>query len=297
MKKFLALLLLLLNYVVANAQISEEDPKVIWAQADTSQQVLGAQVSITVEYRSESLLIEPTDSISGALLLEGSNDTTETHIVSTRTYLLLDTGTVVFPPWKVDWNGHRYATSIIYINVSLSPLNEDIQREENRALKTVGFNLWWWMRHYWLYLTAVLISIVAIIILLRNYRKRSIKELVIPEVPRDLFAEAIAGLAKLRKEKSWEVDAKGYYVKLGDLVRIYLGAQTGLPLAEQTTNDSMDMLKNKWTDAQLQAYQYILTRADYVKFAKGRVDVSEHLEALDQAESLILEFKPAAHDS
>ena len=96
MKKFLALLLLLLNYFVANAQISEEDPTVIWAQADTSQQVLGAQVSITVEYRSESLLIEPTDSISGALLLEGSNDTTETHIVSTRTYLLLDTGTVVF---------------------------------------------------------------------------------------------------------------------------------------------------------------------------------------------------------
>ena len=297
MKKFLALLLLLLNYVVANAQISEEDPKVIWAQADTSQQVLGAQVIITVEYRSESLLFEPTDSISGAVLVESSNDTTETHIVSKRKYLLLDTGTLVFPPWKVDWNGHKYATSVININVSLSPLNKDIQREENRALKTVGFNLWWWIRHYWLYLTSALVSIVAIIILLRIYRKRSIKQLVIQEIPRDLFAEAIAGLAKLRKEKSWEVDAKGYYVNLGDLVRIYLGAQTGLPLAEQTTNDSMDMLKNRWTDSQLQAYQYILTRADYVKFAKGRVDVSEHLEALDRAESLILEFKPAAHDS
>ena len=297
MKKFLALLLLLLNYVVANAQISEEDPKVIWAQADTSQQVLGAQVIITVEYRSESLLFEPTDSISGAVLVESSNDTTETHIVSKRKYLLLDTGTLVFPPWKVDWNGHQYATSVININVSLSPLNKDIQREENRALKTVGLNLWWWIRHYWLYLTSALVSIVAIIILLRIYRKRSIKQLVIQEIPRDLFAEAIAGLAKLRKEKSWEVDAKGYYVNLGDLVRIYLGAQTGLPLAEQTTNDSMDMLKNRWTDSQLQAYQYILTRADYVKFAKGRVDVSEHLEALDRAESLILEFKPAAHDS
>ena len=297
MKKFLALLLLLLNYFVANAQISEEDPTVIWAQADTSQQVLGAQVIITVEYRSESLLFEPTDSISGAVLVESSNDTTETHIVSKRKYLLLDTGTLVFPPWKVDWNGHKYATSVININVSLSPLNEDIQREENRALKTVGFNLWWWIRHYWLYLTSALVSIVAIIILLRIYRKRSIKQLVIQEIPRDLFAEAIAGLAKLRKEKSWEVDAKGYYVNLGDLVRIYLGAQTGLPLAEQTTNDSMDMLKNRWTDSQLQAYQYILTRADYVKFAKGRVDVSEHLEALDRAESLILEFKPAAHDS
>ena len=297
MKKFLALLLLLLNYVVANAQISEEDPKVIWAQADTSQQVLGAQVIITVEYRSESLLFEPTDSISGAVLVESSNDTTETHIVSKRKYLLLDTGTLVFPPWKVDWNGHKYATSVININVSLSPLNKDIQREENRALKTVGFNLWWWIRHYWLYLTSALVSIVAIIILLRIYRKRSIKQLVIQEIPRDLFAEAIAGLAKLRKEKSWEIDAKGYYVNLGDLVRIYLGAQTGLPLAEQTTNDSMDMLKNRWTDSQLQAYQYILTRADYVKFAKGRVDVSEHLEALDRAESLILEFKPAAHDS
>jgi len=34
-----------------------------------------------------------------------------------------------------------------------------------------------------------------------------------------------------------------------------------------------------------------------VKFAKGRVDISEHLEALERAESLILEFKPAAHDS
>ena len=297
MKKFLALLLLLLHCFLAEAQITEEDSTVIWAQADTTQQVLGARVSITVAYNPESLLFEPTDSIAGTVLVERSDDTTETRIVSRRTYLILDTGSLVFPKWRADWNGRKYATSAININVSLAALNGDIQREENRALKTIGFNLWWWMRHYWLYLIAALLSIVALIVILRMYSKRSKEQPLIQAVPRDLFAEAIAGLSKLRKEKTWEVDAKGYYIKLGDLVRVYLGAQTGLPLAEQTTNDSLDMLKNKWTDQQLQAYQYILTRADYVKFAKGRVDVSEHLEALERAESLILEFKPAAHDS
>ena len=297
MKKSVALLLLLLHCFFTEAQTITQDPEVISAKADTSQQVVGAMVTITLEYRAESVLFESPDSIAGTVLVEIANDTSETHLVSRRTYLLLDTGTLVFPSWKTQWDGQEYATSAISISVSLSALNEGVQREENRALKTVGFNLWWWIRHYWLYLAAMLVAVVALVILLRIYSKRKIKQPIVEEVPRDLFAEAIAGLSKLREEKMWELDAKGYYVKLGDLVRVYLGVQTGLPLAEQTTNDSMNMLKNKWTGQQLEAYQYILTRADYVKFAKGRVDVSEHLEALDRAESLILEFKPAAHDS
>ena len=83
-----------------------------------------------------------------------------------------------------------------------------------------------------------------------------------------------------------------FYVALGDVVRTYLTHRTGLPLAEQTTSESVLMLNQKWTAAQIESYQFILTRADYVKFAKGSWDVAVHRDCLDKATALIMDFKP-----
>jgi hypothetical protein len=35
-----------------------------------------------------------------------------------------------------------------------------------------------------------------------------------------------------------------------------------------------------------------MTRADFVKFAKGQTTVEEHLDCLQRAEQLVLDFKP-----
>ena len=113
-----------------------------------------------------------------------------------------------------------------------------------------------------------------------------------PEPERDYYQEAMQAIKALRADALWERDMKGFYVALGDVVRTYLTHRTGLPLAEQTTSESVLMLDQKWTAAQIESYQFILTRADYVKFAKGSWDVAVHRDCLDKATALIMDFKP-----
>ena len=108
----------------------------------------------------------------------------------------------------------------------------------------------------------------------------------------DWFADTMAALAKLREEQPWEIDAKGYYTSIADILRRYLSVQTGLPLSEQTTSESLATLRTRWTSEDVERFEFIMTRADFVKFAKGKTTVGEHLDCLQRAEQLVLDFKP-----
>jgi hypothetical protein len=52
------------------------------------------------------------------------------------------------------------------------------------------------------------------------------------------------------------------------------------------------MLQNKWKEEWFQSYEFIMTRADFVKFAKGQMTVQDHLDCLSRAEELVVSFKP-----
>jgi hypothetical protein len=126
----------------------------------------------------------------------------------------------------------------------------------------------------------------------RYTKKPQAPPIQVPEPERDHYKEAMDAIATLRADALWERDMKGFYIALGDVVRTFLTHRTGLPLAEQTTSESVRMLYQKWTAAQIESYQFILTRADHVKFAKGSWDVAVHRDCLDKATELITDFKP-----
>ena len=172
------------------------------------------------------------------------------------------------------------------------PAEEGVDNAAARPLADVPFNFVWWLEAYWHWIALGGALLLIGYLVWRYAKKQQDAPTVAPEPERDYYKEAMDAIAALRVEALWERDMKGFYVALGDVVRTYLTHRTGLPLSEQTTSESVRMLYQKWTAAQIESYQFILTRADHVKFAKGSWDVAVHRDCLDKATALITDFKP-----
>ena len=204
----------------------------------------------------------------------------------------MDTGALVLPALSAVSPNGVYTVPPDTVQARFLPQEEGLEKEVARPLAAVPFNFVWWLEAYWYwFVLAIAIALVGYLVW-RYAKKPQEQPVAAPEPERDYYQEAMQAIKALRADALWERDMKGFYVALGDVVRTYLTHRTGLPLAEQTTSESVLMLDQKWTAAQIESYQFILTRADYVKFAKGSWDVAVHRDCLDKATALIMDFKP-----
>ena len=288
--KQLVVFALLIFSPLTRAQVVQQDAGVLRSFADTTDQVLGGSVALHV-FAVSGAELRWKELPEGVVELDTEYDSAYHGIHIIRKYLLLDTGQVSLPGCEAMYENELYGVEPSKVNVFL--LKGEGELAPDRAMEEVPFNLWWWLLHYWIYFAAGAAGLLLSILLIKYLRRPNAAEVIKEEPePRDYFQEALDGLKKLKEERPWEQDEKEFYVALGDLVRVYLSHSTGLPLSEQTTTESLAMLHGKWTGAQLDAYRFIMTRADFVKFAKGKMDVSEHLDCLERASILIAEFKP-----
>ena len=292
MRKFVVFALLTTISITAQAQSVLRDGGVFRGFVDTTAQVLGGSVDLHI-YATPGATLTWNDSISSAVEVGSRMDTSKPGIHLIRTFLLLDTGEITLPVCEANFEGETYGMEIQRVKVELLDSDESEAPAPDRPLEEVPFKLWWWFLHYWINFAAAGAGLLLALLLRRYLKHRKSPESIAPvATPRDYYKEAIEGLRALKEGRPWEQDEKEFYVALGDLVRIYLAHRTGLPLSEQTTSESMEMLHNRWTGNQLDAYSYIMMRADIVKFARGKMDVSEHLDCLERAGRLIAEFKP-----
>ena len=268
------------------------DPSVLRAQADSSQYLVGDIVEYTLEYPLVATSFS-LDTADGLLLLQQDLDTIDNYIKHTISFLVVDSGTLALPRASLEYTGDRYTTDSTAVLATLIPAEEGLERAENRALKTIDFNFGHWVSHYKLHLLGLLLALALAYLVYRlvsrntgtKYEEEDLVEI-------DWFSDTMAALARLREEQPWENDAKGYYTSIADILRRYLSVQTGLPLSEQTTSESLATLRGRWTSEDVQRFEFIMTRADFVKFAKGQMTVQDHLDCLQRAEQLVLDFKP-----
>jgi hypothetical protein len=268
------------------------DPSVLRAQADSSQYLVGGIVEYTLEYPLAATSFS-LDTVDGLLLLQQDLDTIDNYIKHTISFLVVDSGTLALPRASLEYTGDRYTTDSTAVLATLIPAEEGLERAENRALKTIDFNFGHWVSHYKLHLLGILLALALAYLVYRlvsrntgtKYEEEDLVEI-------DWFSDTMAALARLREEQPWENDAKGYYTSIADILRRYLSVQTGLPLSEQTTSESLATLRGRWTSEDVQRFEFIMTRADFVKFAKGQMTVQDHLDCLQRAEQLVLDFKP-----
>lgn len=268
------------------------DPSVLRAQADSSQYLVGDIVEYTLEYPLVATSFS-LDTVDGLLLLQQDLDTVDNYLKHTISFMVVDSGTLAMPRATLEYTGDRYTTDSTAVLATLIPAEEGLERAENRALKTIDFNFGHWVSHYKLHLLGLLLALALAYLVYRLVsRNTGTKDEEEDLVEIDWFSDTMAALARLREEQPWENDAKGYYTSIADILRRYLSVQTGLPLSEQTTSESLATLRGRWTSEDVQRFEFIMTRADFVKFAKGQMTVQDHLDCLQRAEQLVLDFKP-----
>jgi hypothetical protein len=294
MKKRLTVLLSILWMGVAFGQENAVvDTTVLNSRVDTNAQTVGGMITQKVEWRADAgLELLPADSTSVFLLVSSTLDSTALARTATFTYLILDTGALVLPTLSAVSSKGIFTVIPDTIQSRFLPAEEGIDNAVARPLAEVPFNFVWWLEAYWYWIAAGVALLLIGYLVWRYAKKPQAPPVLVPEPERDYYKEAMDAIATLRGDALWERDMKGFYIALGDVVRTYLTHRTGLPLAEQTTSESVRMLYQKWTAAQIESYEFILTRADYVKFAKGSWDVAVHRDCLDKATALITDFKP-----
>jgi hypothetical protein len=294
MKKRLTVLLSTLWMGVAFGQENVVvDTTVLNSRVDTNAQTVGGMITQLVEWSADAgLELLPADSTSVFLLVSSTLDSTAIARTATFTYLILDTGALVLPTLSAVSSKGIFTVIPDTIQSRFLPAEEGIDNAVARPLAEVPFNFVWWLEAYWYWIAAGVALLLIGYLVWRYAKKPQAPPVLVPEPERDYYKEAMDAIATLRGDALWERDMKGFYIALGDVVRTYLTHRTGLPLAEQTTSESVRMLYQKWTAAQIESYEFILTRADYVKFAKGSWDVAVHHDCLDKATALITDFKP-----
>ena len=294
MKKRLTVLLSILWMGVAFGQENAVvDTTVLNSRVDTNAQTVGGMITQKVEWRADAgLELLPADSTNVFLLVSSTLDSTALARTATFTYLILDTGALVLPTLSAVSSKGIFTVIPDTIQSRFLPAEEGIDNAVARPLAEVPFNFVWWLEAYWYWIAAGVALLLIGYLVWRYAKKPQAPPVLVPEPERDYYKEAMDAIATLRGDALWERDMKGFYIALGDVVRTYLTHRTGLPLAEQTTSESVRMLYQKWTAAQIESYEFILTRADYVKFAKGSWDVAVHRDCLDKATALITDFKP-----
>ncbi len=268
------------------------DNSVLSAFTDSTNYFVGGTVDLIIEHRIgvENFFL---DTAHGLAMLGERVDTIGERLRRTTSYLVLDSGSITMPIATLDYTGDFYTTESLVINAIIIPQQEGVDRAPNRELVDIEFNLWHWLDHFKWYILGGFGFIALLLVIrrvLKRLKKSTLGEELVPE--KDWFGDTMRELQALREKKPWEVDEKAYYVSIGNILRLYLGTQTGLPISEQTTNESLNLLRDKWTSTQLQSFEFIMTRADFVKFAKGQMTVQDHLDCLRRAEQLVLDFKP-----
>ncbi len=260
---------------------------------------VGGTVEWTVRAAADLQWQWSADSLPSFLLLQGDTVQEDASTAYTFQLMALDTGQFWLPALHAHRSDEHYRTEPQSVRVGLLPEAEGVELADTRPTRDVPFHLSWWLQAYGLYLLGGLILLLALAWLGRYLwirRRRQPQPSAPAEVRVDPYEEAMRRLRALRSSAPWQEDAKAFYVDLGDLVRLYLEGQTGLPLAELTTDEAIARVQHRWTGAQIEDYRFILTRADVVKFAKGTMDVSDHLSCLDRAEQLIEDFKPQPNE-
>jgi hypothetical protein len=142
-----------------------------------------------------------------------------------------------------------------------------------------------------------LIALGLIVFLLVYWIRRKLRKRkdIISEVlsePADVIA--LRELEQLREEKPWvQKQVKQYYIRLTEILRLYIERRFRIMALEQTTDEILASLKKSLhSDSGLKRLASILKLADLVKFAKVIPNQEENEAQLDEAVSFVMSSAP-----
>lgn len=220
-------------------------------------------------------------------------DAVEKDGLWTWTILPLSTGPLSFVAKFKSPDGHAVAAPAVPFAVTVAPLPDGEDISDIKAPLKARPALWPWL------LAAALAC--AAWLAWKRWKARRLAPDGTPLAPAPVLPpEEIAALAiaELRTSGLWENDQAAYYLRLTDILRIYLEARYGQPVTAMTSVEVERLVKARAQDLQIGGgVRELLTRADLVKFAKAKPGPDEGPRDADLALGLIKATTPKVYAS
>jgi len=206
---------------------------------------------------------------------------------------VFDTGSFEIPPLSFAFEAGQLRGTIktTPVNFEILPLTVDTTIRDIRANMKAPLNIAE-VVPYALILVALGLITIFIIYWIRKRKKisQAIPSRILSE-PADILA--LRALEQLRKETWIQKQIKQYYIRLTEILRIYIEHRYNIMALEQTTDEILDSLKKSiGPDQELKRLGNILKLADLVKFAKVIPDQDENSNQLNESVEFVKNTAP-----
>jgi hypothetical protein len=231
---------------------------------------------------------------------KGKIDTVRKGVLAIYTQRLLvsgwDSARYVIPPFQlnvVPANGAPYTiqTEGLTFDVSTVPVDTTKPFKPIKGIMQVEVS---WMDYIWWFVGAGILLLALIGYVIWRKTRRKPVPVAPPPPPEPIHEKALRLLAALETEGLWQKgEVKEYYVRLTDILRIYIEERFGIPAMERTTDELTAAAQtHKELAFQTERLHGILATADMAKFARAQPTPAAHISTLQAAKELIMATIP-----
>jgi hypothetical protein len=240
----------------------------------------------------ELLRQEPVDTLAAA---DGTVQLVQRLFVTS-----FDTGFWAIPPMKFTLNGATLETAPLLIEVRGVQVDPSGTIRDISPLYEPPFDLLWWLRKHWLWFAAGAVLLMAVVMLVRKWRRRPVSEpATVPVIIGPVHERFLKQLEEVEGQRLWQNgEHKTFHSRITDIVRGYLEERFKVPALERTTDDLLLELRTSAIAPDLQQrLANMLRLADLVKFAKAVPSATENERMLAGAREFIKATIPTNTES
>ncbi len=199
-----------------------------------------------------------------------------------------DTGVYVIPPQPVTIEGSDFNNVLRTDPVAFVVNTYEVDPQKGNYDIVMPYAVPWTFAEILPYLLWVLLGVVLILAGWWLWRRRKKNQPLFAAKKEEIppYVRAIRSLDEIRETKLWQPGReKEYYTRLTDTVRQYIDEELDIPAMEQTSAETLQLLKAcpKVENGERDQLAEMLTTADYVKFARFTPLQDENARYLDSA--------------
>jgi BatD DUF11 like domain len=221
-----------------------------------------------------------------------------------RQYLTItsfDSGAYAIPRLTFTAGNKQYFTDSIRINIGYTKIDPNKDYHDIKDIIDIPNPFARWFA--WIVALVSLASLALVIWLVRKKKIWKTRAAGGPEPTLSPYEEAIRRLDELQQQNLPETGAiKTYYIRLGDIFRLYLYRRLGIQSLSETSEEMIVQLRRLALSAQqFSELADTLRMSDFVKFAKyqpGPADAEQHLRtiraAIEELDSIVTAEEKAA---
>lgn len=305
MTRSIFVLLLLLTYYDA---VFSQQLKV-QSSIDTNKILIGDQINYLIKLypNDREQVVFPFINDSLGKLLIVSKSQFDTLIENKRKVLIqkiiltsFDSGNYVIPGLEFGFiegsDTNYFFTDSYKVEINTIPVDTTKPIKDIKPIMDVPFNF---MDIFWYIIGFIILLAVGFVTYyLISKWKPKVKEYLSydPKIP--AHVQALKDLNELERQKLWQKgQIKEYYIRLSDILRLYLERRFGFLALESTTSEIMDYFMHYISSTEItKQLREVLELSDLVKFAKFVPIPEDNSKMLDFARNIVQSTIPIENE-